>query len=209
MSTAADRPGSSRRLIVAVLALLFVSCGALRAAEADRIAEILCLEAGARVADVGAGDGDWTEVLARRVGETGHVYATEVDEDLVAELRERMEEEGLENVTVVLGDQESTGLPEDCCDAVLLRMVYHHFTDAAKMRAGLKRALRPGGLIAIVDIVPQERWRDLEDVPERGGHGILERDLVADMTADGFQVVSRHEDWNDDEDRYCVVFRRP
>lgn len=208
MSITADHPRSSRYLFVIVLTFLFASCGQLRADEAERIAETLCLEAGARVADVGAGDGDWTAALARRVGESGHVYATEVKKDLVEDIRKRMKEEGLGNVTVVLGDQESTGLPDACCDAVLLRMVYHHFTDPAKMRASLKRTLKPGGLIAVIDIVPQKSWSRLAGVPERGGHGIPVDDLVAEMTAAGFQVVSRHGDWNGDEDRYCIVFRR-
>jgi len=209
MTTSIDRPSFSRGLLLTALTLLLASCGSrLHADEAERIAETLDLEAGARVADVGAGDGEWAERLARRVGETGHVYATEVKEDLVEEIRERMKTEGLDNVTVVLGDQESTGLPDACCDAVLLRMVYHHFANPETMRADLRRALKPGGLIAVIDIVPQETWPRLADVPDRGGHGVPADDLVAEMTADGFTVVSRHPDWNGEEDRFCVVFRR-
>jgi hypothetical protein len=76
------------------------------------------------------------------------------------------------------------------------------------MRSSLRRALRPGGLIAVIDISPQAYWRHLPDVPDRGGHGIPMQDLVDEMTSAGFRVVLRHEDWNDDADRYCVVFRR-
>ena len=122
--------------------LLVAGCGGrLSAAEADRIAEVLRLEAGMTVADVGAGDGEWAVELARRVGENGHVYATEVDEDDLEDARERLEDTGLDNATTILGDQHDTGLPTDCCDAVLLRLVYHHFTDPAPMRASLRRAL--------------------------------------------------------------------
>jgi hypothetical protein len=87
-------------------------------------------------------------------------------------------------------------------------MVYHHFVDPAAMRASLWRALRPGGLIAVIDISPQRSWRDLPDVPDRGGHGIQPGDLVREMTSQGFEVVLREDDWNGDSDRYCVVFRR-
>ncbi len=192
------------------LVLLAAGCGTARASveEGDLIAEVLALRAGMRVADVGAGNGRWSEELARRVGEAGHVWATEVDEEELAEIRGRFVEAELGNVTPVLGDAQDTGLPEGCCDAVLLRLVYHHFTDPGLMRASLRRALRPGGLIAVIDIVPQEHWRQLPGVPERGGHGIAPADLIAEMTSDGFEVVAEYEDWDGEEDRYCIVFRR-
>ena len=178
------------------------------ASESARIVDVLALEPGEVVADVGAGDGEWSEDLAKAVGATGRVLATEVAADELEKLRERIREHGLANVEVISGDQESTGLPAGCCDAILVRMVYHHFQDPTAMRADLHRALRPGGRIAIVDIKPQTSWRHLEGVPERGGHGIGPDELVRDMTASGFSVLSRRDDWNGDEDRYCIVFGR-
>ena len=76
------------------------------------------------------------------------------------------------------------------------------------MRASLRRALRRGGVLAVIEIDPQTAWRELPGVPDRGGHGISPGDLVAEMTADGFDVVARYEEWPGDEDHYCVVFRR-
>ncbi len=194
--------------LAAALALLLAACtGHVSAAEIDRLAEALELEAGMRVADVGAGDGEWSEELARRVGEAGRVYATEVEQDKVEELRQRAGEAGLGNVTSILGGERDTGLPEDCCDAILLRLVYHHFTEPAEMRASLKRALATGGVLAVVEISPQRLWAELTGVPDRGGHGIPLEDLVEEMTADGFEVVERYEEWPGDDDHYCVVFR--
>lgn len=193
----------------ASLPIFLVACAsATDLDESEQIAQALGLHPGMRVADVGAGDGEWSEDLARRVGATGHVYATEVDEDDLEDMRERFEETGLDNVTSVLGDALDTGLPADCCDAILLRLVYHHFTDPAPMRSSLHQALRPGGLIAVVDILPQENWRELPGVPDRGGHGIPPADLVQEMTSDGFDLVARYDDWGSEEDHYCVVFRR-
>ncbi len=199
----------SRNACHALLALaLFVSCTWARAAEVDRIAEALELRPGAVVADVGAGDGEWSEALAERIGASGHLFATEVDSDLMDRIHTRLEAAGLINFTVVEGDQERTGLPEGCCDAALLRMVYHHFERPAPMRADLWRALKPDGLLAIVDIVPQKGWRELDKVPDRGGHGIPIDALVLEMGGSGFELVARHTDWSADEDRYCLVFRK-
>ncbi len=192
------------------LALLTTSCTANHAiaSEAEQVADALELEIGMRVADVGAGDGEWSVELAARVGETGHVYATEVDEDDLEDVRQRFAKAGLDNATAILGDQEHTGLPADCCDAILLRLVYHHFIDPAPMRASLRRALRRRGLIAVIDILPQSSWHELPGVPDRGGHGISPEEVLADMTGDGFELVARFDDWGDEEDHFCIVFRR-
>jgi len=212
LSNLLSRPGRHPRYVeisALLVGMLLLTCSpAVSAGEAERIARALELGPGSRVADVGAGDGDWTVELADWVSPGGRVFATEVTEELREEIRENVEEAGLENVTVVAGDQESTGLPEGCCDAILLRMVYHHFQEPAKMRASLAQALRPGGRVAIIDIRPQKDWRELPDTPERGGHGIALDDLIAEMTSDGFEVLERHDEW-EKEDRYCVVFTAP
>ena len=201
---------SWRRVALAAVFLLVVGCtaGGVSADELERIGEVLGLDRGSVVADVGAGEGEWVVKLAALVGEEGHVFATEVEASEVEDIERRVQRAFLNNVTVVLGNQAETGLPVQCCDAILLRMVYHHFTDPAKMRTSLWEALRPQGLIAVIDITPQTSWRDLPDVPDRGGHGIASADLIHEMTAHGFEVVMREEHWDGDEDRYCIVFRR-
>jgi SAM-dependent methyltransferase len=201
---------SFRRAAVLTVALLFAGGPAARAldSEAQRTIDALGLRPGLRVADVGAGNGEWAERIGREVGEKGHVYATEVDRDDLQKVEARVKEAGLRNVSTILGTQEDTGLPPGCCDAILLRMVYHHFTDPARMRASLRLALRRGAPLVVIDTEPQKNWRHLEGVPDRGGHGIAEEALVSEMTADGFEVVARHPDWEGDGDRYCVVFRR-
>jgi len=176
--------------------------------ERARLVEALALREGMHVADVGAGDGEWSERLAEEVGAAGHVYATEIKAHDVEGIDARARRAGLENVTAILGTDTDTGLPDGCCEAILLRMVYHHFTDPAPMRASLRRALRPGARLAVIDLQPRRGWGDLPGVPDRGGHGIRMDELVDEMTSDGFEVVARHDDWNGSGDRYCVVFRR-
>lgn len=207
-----SRHASRRSLRSAALALVLAAAlplGGQPASEADRIVDILGLAPGMSAADVGAGDGRFTVALARRVGATGRVFATEVDRTELDKVEAKASAEGLANVTTVLGDQRQTGLAEGCCDAILLRLVYHHFTDPPAMRRGLWRALRPGGRIAVIDVPPQAGWRKLEGVPERGGHGILVDELLAEMQSEGFEVVSRDDAWPAEAGSYCIVFRRP
>ena len=209
MTVRAFRPDS--RPLRGLLLAVWLSAGCASGAspsEMEKIAAALALEPGMTVADVGAGDGDFAVELARLVGEEGRVIATEVEEGKVADLRAMARTEGLANLSAVLGDQEDTGLEPACCDAVLLRLVYHHFQDPAPMRADLRAALKPAGVIAIIDIVPQEGWRVLSGVPDRGGHGIPPDQLLDEMTGDGFELVARFDDWNGDDERFCMVFLR-
>lgn len=158
---------------------------------------------------MGAGDGDFTVPLARAVGPRGRVFATEVEDAKLEKVRSAVGGADLANVTVLRGEETATGLPDGCCDAILLRLVYHHFTDPAAIRRSLWNALRPGGRLVVVETTPQTAWSVLPGVPERGGHGISAEELLADMERDGFAVVDRYYEWPAEGDSYCVVFRRP
>lgn len=182
--------------LAAVLALqVSVACSAHSPEEeSDQIAALLDLRPGLEVADVGAGDGDYGEALARRLEGSGRVYLTEIDEDELGKLRRLRDRSELGNLVVVEGTATETGLPDACCDAILLRLVYHHMTEGAEMRAALARALRPAGRILIIEM-------------DRETHGLDPDRLVEEMTADGFVVVSRHPEWGGHGDHYAVLFR--
>jgi SAM-dependent methyltransferase len=181
-----------RRLLVPLSLLLAVPCAVPDVPqEGDGIVASLALAPGMTVADVGAGDGRYSVVLARTVGPAGRVFATEVDASDIDRIAARARDEGLGNLTTVLGKQQDTGLPAACCDAILLRLVYHHFTDTAAMRKSAQGR------------------RHVDGVPDRGGHGIGIAELIADMKRSGFEVVARDEDWPAEDDAYLVVFRRP
>jgi ubiquinone/menaquinone biosynthesis C-methylase UbiE len=182
------------------------------AAEAEHIAEVLELERGMTLADVGAGDGRWAELLARHVGEEGHVFATEIGEDEIGQIRARIQEKGLRKVSAVRGSPVDTGLADGCCDVMLLQGVYHHITQPEEMRASMHRALRPGGRVAVIDFSPRSYLEPVEGVPHRGGHGISPADLIREMQSSGFEVVARYDRWPSHggrDDVYCIVFLRP
>lgn len=205
----ARRPDPTRVRLLLIACALLVQLPRARADEANQIVDALSLRPGMSAADVGAGEGRFTIALARQVGAGGRIYATEVESDKLEQIQEKVKADGFENVRTVLGDQNTTGLPEGCCDAILLRMVYHHFTDPQAMRRSLWSALKPGGRVLVVEVPPHASWRKLDGVPERGGHGIPAPELIADMRRDGFTVVAHHREWPGEDDSYCVVFQRP
>jgi precorrin-6B methylase 2 len=152
------------------------------AIEVPRLVTLLRLEPGMRVADVGAGLGAWTLRFARWTGATGHVYATDIGDVQLASLRDLVAREALSNVTVMMGAADSTNLPAACCDAIVVRNVYHYVTEPAAMVRSFAASLKPGGRLAVVDFPPRPNSPVPPGVPaNRGGNGIppeiLEREV--------------------------------
>lgn len=172
--------------------------------EMPRLEEALALDAGTVVADVGAGRGQLTRALAGLVGPGGHVFATEIDPDRVNALRSMLDDANVGNVTVVEAQSGDSGLPEDCCDAIVLRRVYHHLTDPAAAAASLVRALRPGGLLAVIDFPPPPFLG-------RGSLGVPAQSVIDEVTASGFERRQLHNDWpgRGPLESYCAIFSRP
>jgi len=101
-------------------------------------------------------------------------------------------------------------LPDNCCDEIVLRRVYHHFTAPQEMDASLLRSLKPGGELAVIDFPPRKWLSESDPVPgvpaNRGGHGIPQKILIEEVNAAGFNVDKIVNDWPGDD--YCVLFRK-
>ncbi len=215
MAKRTRRGSGGSTTLVAALALLVVAAGAWlhesrqAEAESNRLTELLAIEPGMVVADVGAGKGGWTLDMSRVVGPDGHVFSTEIDPKRIGEIRAAVVDAGVNNVTVIEGTPQDTGLPEGCCDAIFLRHVHHHITHPKAMHASLRRALRPGGRLAIIDFEPFPRLFGIpKGVPEnRAGHGMPLEVLVDELAGAGFELEHRIDDWFRFD--YCTVWTRP
>ena len=175
--------------------------------EIKRLAELMGWKAGTVVADIGAGDGKYTLATVEWVGASGKVFATEIDAKKLAELREEVAKRKLGNVIVEESKEAETNLPAGCCDAIFLRRVYHHLTKPTEFDASLVRSLKSGGRLAIIDFAPRAGLEPVEGVPSnRGGHGILQKIAIEELSAAGLQVEKIVNDWP--EDSYCVLFVR-
>ena len=117
----------------------------------ERVLDALKLSAGMTAADVGAGTGYFTVRLARRVGKTGHVYATEISPEMLRLVDARVSREKLPNVQLALATATDAKLPARCCDLVLLVDVYHELSDPPAVMAGLRRALKEAGRLVLVE----------------------------------------------------------
>ena len=188
--------------------------GQLKAAEIEvpQLVELLELKPGMTIADVGAGFGAWTMRFSRVIGPSGRVYATDIGAPQLASLRESIKREQLNNVTVVEGATASTNLPAGCCDAILVRDAYHHFTQPDEMIRSLAASLKPGGRLAIIDFPPRAN----SEVPSgvranRGGHGVPSEVVQAEVGAalKHMRTISAWAPKSEPASLFLVLFRKP
>ncbi len=191
--------------------LLFSAVGRAAESEIDHIAQILELKHGSSVADVGAGSGELSSAIAKRVGPDGIVYSTEINPKLLEKIRDASQKTAAHNVIPIAGTEHDTKLPPNCCDAILLREVYHHLTDPIGMDRSLYKAMRPGARLAIIDFAPIPGQPAPPGVPvNRGGHGVPERVVAEELTRAGFRLV-KTVDWPISAviEHYCMLFKKP
>ena len=120
-------------------------------------------------------------------------------------LRGEVAKRKLYNVSIVDSAADDTKLPLSCCDAILLRHVYHHLTQPRDFDRNLVRSLRPGARLAVIDFPSRPNSELVEGVPKnRGGHGIPEKVVVEELTTAGLQVEKTIDDWSAND--YCVLF---
>ena len=113
----------------------------------------------------------------------------------------------LTNVTVVEGGERSTNLPAGCCDAILVRDVYHHLTAPEDMTSSLAAALKPGGRLVVVDFLPRPDTDVPAGVPaNRGGHGVPSDVVIAEVTAAGLTHVISDPQWSGTPQRPASLF---
>jgi SAM-dependent methyltransferase len=112
---------------------------------------------GKRVLDLAAGAGGQTFVVARRVGSTGSVLATDISSNILAFAAENAQNSGLNNVQTRVMDAENLELEEGTFDAVISRLGLMLLPDQLKALIGIYRVLKPGGKLASMVFTPAEK----------------------------------------------------
>jgi arsenite methyltransferase len=149
------------RLVVA-LCLLVGGCARLKQCayegisrdewqQPQKVIAALKLQPGAVVSDLGAGGGYFTFRLADAVGPGGKVYAVDVDPDMVELVAKVAKDKGQSNIETILAKPENPLLPEAGVDLIFTSNTYHHIGDRVAYFSNLRRFLRPGGRVAIVE----------------------------------------------------------
>ena len=168
----------------------------------EELVQAMSLKPGMVVADIGTGAGYMLPFLSRAVGANGRVLAEDIQDDFLAKARSKAESENLGNVTYIKGSETDPMLPKSGVDVALALDSYHHYDYPEKMLAGIRRGLKPGGRLVIVEYyksaTAMPNGRALEhirlDAPE----------VIKEIEANGFRLVSQREHIKDSQ--YMLTF---
>ena len=152
----------------------------------NEVIAALALKPGEIIADIGAGTGYFAIRLSPHVGQNGHIYAVDINPDAIRQLNQRVHETGLANISTILAPPTNPLLPRPV-DRILFVNVWHHIENQPGYLSVLKKALKPGGQIVMIDF----HKRELPVGPPIAMR-IAREDLIRQMQTNGFKVRAEH-----------------
>jgi len=147
----------------------------------------LGLKEGEIVADIGAGAGYFTFRLAQHVGQTGRVYAVDVNSDMILHLNRRIRDMQLKNVVTVLAAPDDPLLLDGSIDRFFICDTWHHIQQQTQYLALMKKMLKPGGQVIMIDF----HKKDSQVGPPMEMR-VAREDLVRQMESNGFRIAKEH-----------------
>lgn len=158
---------------------------------------------GSAVGDIGCHEGYLSVRLAGRVGEAGQVYAVDVREDRLNDLRANLKDRDLTNVNVILGDYDNPKLPTNTLDVVIIMDTYHEMEDYMTILDHVHEALKPGGRIVIVEKL-KTRIKGKSRDQQTAAHSLSLKYVKKELMKAGFEVGYQNKDmgdWENDVDK--------
>jgi ubiquinone/menaquinone biosynthesis C-methylase UbiE len=150
----------------------------------SRAIAALNIRPGQVIADIGAGSGYYTLRLADAVGARGRVYATDIQPEMLALIKRKIDA-GLpgKNVELILGTETDTRLPAAAIDMALMVDVYHELAQPQTFLRSVKSALRPDGRLVLIEFRKEDA-----SVPIRPEHKMSVREARMELEAEGFRL---------------------
>ena len=165
-----------------------------------QVIEKLALKPGETVADLGAGSGYFTILLARAVRPAGKVYAIDIEPQMLEYIDQRAKKEKLTNIQTILADPHDPKLHQASVDMIFICNTLHHVSERGTYYPLLARALKPGGCLVDIDF----QKRDLPIGPPLSMK-IAKRDVAKEVAPAGFRLT---EEFDFLEYQYFLVFSR-
>jgi ubiquinone/menaquinone biosynthesis C-methylase UbiE len=140
---------------------------------------------GMTVADIGAGSGYFTERLARLVGPTGRVFATDIQQGMIDLLKRRLSGRKIQNVTVIRSEPSNPLLPAGTIDLALMVDVYHELGDPQTVLGHIRSSLKPDGRLVLVEYKGED-----PTIPILPSHKMTVAQAKTELEAEGFALTT-------------------
>jgi ubiquinone/menaquinone biosynthesis C-methylase UbiE len=176
---------------------IFDSPGRDERLQINRVMDMLGIEPGKSVADIGAGSGWFTVRSARRVTSSGTVYAVDINPEAIQYIQQRATKEQLNNIKTILSTPDDPQLPTDSVDAVLLLKTYHEVANPIALLTNLRVSLRPGAKIGVID-----RNGNGEN------HGVNKDVVIHEASQAGYELRDSQDFVKADKMDYFLLFTR-
>jgi len=150
----------------------------------DAALQLLQIQKGSAVADIGAGSGYMTVRLASAVGPSGRVFANDVQPEMLEMLRRKLTAQQITNVTLVQGAIDDPRLPASSVDLELMVDVYHELSRPQAMLQKLRQSLKPGGRLVLLEYRKED-----PSIPIRFEHKMSVQEAKAELEAEGFTLA--------------------
>ena len=174
---------------------IFESPGRDERLQIDRVMDLLGIEPGKSVADIGAGSGWFTVRAAHRIASSGTVYAVDINPQAIEYINERAKKEQLRNIKTILNTPDNPQLPLASVDAVLLLKTYHEVAHPVVLLKNLRPSLRPGAKIGVID-----RNGSGED------HGVNKDVVIHEASEAGYELRDSEDFVKPDRMDYFLIF---
>ena len=162
------------------------------------------VKAGTVIADIGSGTGFFTLLFSAVVGDKGKVYAVDISPRFVEHIEKNAKRDGLTNIKTVQCEENSVALPPASIDVAFTCDTYHHFEYPASTLASIHKALRPGGLLVVIDferIEGKSKAFTLGHV--RAGKEVFRKEIEAA----GFKLLDQSH-VSDSQENYVLRFTK-
>ena len=147
----------------------------------------LKIKPGEVIADIGAGSGYFTFRLSHFVGAKGKVYAVDVSPEMILHINRRIRDLKATNVITVLADPDDPLLPENSINRFFFSESWHHIENQSKYLALMKKLLKPGGEVVMIDFQKKEL-----PIGPPMQMKISREDLIKQMEASGFRLTHEY-----------------
>lgn len=150
----------------------------------DKIIASLGIGKGMKIGEVGVGSGYLTFHLAKQVGNSGEVFANEINTYSLQNVSDRIERENIKNIKTVVGTEYDPKFPEKGLDKIVMLMVLHHLDKPVDFMKNLSKYLKKGGELIVIE-------RNSSHDREHEHHFMSEQQIIGTLQKSGYTLVRK------------------